>query len=416
MLQQQKSNKIVEWFQKRKHRTEFRAKSTHLQKRYFSLMLVPSYSYGKTRSIRISYRTFYTLIFSIVAIIAIVSFLYLQTRFFRQVTAEASVYLEQAQIAYEYLQQVTEIEQTQLTEGVVSLQTDLAEEISRSQEELFQQQQDFVENLEIIWSYTENMEVRLRQYEAYRQEIIEQLSESAHLTVVSNMLNNMQQSQMHRIATLEDLFYYSAASREDATEQTQTMLLLTSVPDTLQPVTAEEITENLIYYIAMLELALDLQQELYQELQQQVRNVASHILRDRYGPDLLYWSHVRTILPRNTPVMITDVRTGITYWIKSFSHGNHADVFPVTPEDTAALLRTYNGRWSWDTRPIWVHINGRKVAASINGMPHAGGGNRGNNMTGHICIHFRGSRTHSGNRFHERDHQNSVMEAYRAGF
>ncbi|MCL2399643.1 MAG: hypothetical protein FWC91_07880 [Defluviitaleaceae bacterium] len=387
---------------------------SHVQKRYFSLMLVPSYTSGKTRSIRISYRTFYTVFFAIMATIAIISFLYLQSRFFRQVTADVSVSLEQAQVAYAYLQQATEQEQSELVEGVISLQYAINDERNRTQEEMLQRQDVFIETLESIWAYTESLEMRLRQYEEYRQEIIEQLSESAHLPVVSNVLNEMQISQMHLLSSLENLFDFSATSREEATEQTRTMFMSHS-PDVSEVVSAEDATSSLIYYIAMLELALEAQQELYTQLQQQVGTLSPHIRRDRYGPDLLEWSHVRTILPQNTPIMITDVRTGITYWVKSFSHGNHADVFPVTSEDTAAMLRTYNGRWSWDTRPIWVHHNGRKIAASINGMPHATG-SRNNNMTGHICIHFRGSRTHSGNRFHERDHQNSVMEAYRASF
>ncbi|MCL2611522.1 MAG: SH3 domain-containing protein [Defluviitaleaceae bacterium] len=130
----------------------------------------------------------------------------------------------------------------------------------------------------------------------------------------------------------------------------------------------------------------------------------------------LHWSYVRNILPQNTPVMITDVRTGLTYWMISFSHGNHADVFPATAEDTAIFHSTFNYQWSWNTRPVLVHFNDRTVAASINGMPHGSGEQRNrNNMFGHVCLHFYGSKTHNGNTFHENDHQGSVREALRAG-
>ena len=130
--------------------------------------------------------------------------------------------------------------------------------------------------------------------------------------------------------------------------------------------------------------------------------------------ELLHWSEARNLLRTGVSVQITDVRTGITYQIRSFSHGNHADVEPVTAEDTAAMLRTYNGRWSWTPRPVWVHIGDRTIAASINGMPHAGSTISGNNMNGHVCLHFYGSRTHNGNTGHERNHQNAVQEAFRA--
>ena len=132
------------------------------------------------------------------------------------------------------------------------------------------------------------------------------------------------------------------------------------------------------------------------------------------GVERLPWSYVRTFLPRGVPLQITDVRTGITYWISVFSLGNHADVEPVTAEDTAAKFLTRNGSWSWDTRPVWVHVGDRTIAASINGMPHAGSTISGNNMNGHICLHFYGSRTHNRSLNHERSHQASVQEAFNA--
>ena len=383
---------------------------SHAQKKYFSLMLVPSYSSGTTRSIRISINALYTVFFAILAVIVIVSFLYVRSSLLGRVARDYSAAFEQAYTAYIDLQNAAAQEQNQLMGSVASLQRDIAYIQGRSQEEIHKQQQAYVESLKYIWVYIESLEMRLRQYETYRQEIIEQLSESVHIPIVSNTLDEINQSQVYLMSVLEKLSDF-----ETAEQQSQTTFLLTYSPGDAQFAGPEYAETNLFNYIATLEFALEEQQELFYQLNRQVSVVAPHIRRDRYGPRLLEWSHVRTVMPRNTPIMITDVRTGITYWVNSFSHGNHADVFPVTAEDTAALHRTFNGRWSWDTRPIWVHLDGGKVAASINGMPHGGGGGRGNNMNGHICIHFRGSRTHSGSRFHERDHQSSVTEAFNAG-
>jgi len=134
------------------------------------------------------------------------------------------------------------------------------------------------------------------------------------------------------------------------------------------------------------------------------------------GPvERIPWSQARNVLTRGQAFTVVDVRTGITWQMASFSHGNHADVEPVTAADTAAMLRAWGGRWCWTPRPIQVHVNGRVLAASLNGMPHAGSTNNNNNMRGHVCMHFYGSRTHNGNRSHERDHQNAVNEAFRAG-
>ena len=129
----------------------------------------------------------------------------------------------------------------------------------------------------------------------------------------------------------------------------------------------------------------------------------------------LHWNTARNVLTRGEAFTVVDVRTGISWRMASFSHGRHADSEPVTAADTAAMRQAFGGRWCWTPRPIHIHINGRILAASINGMPHAGSTNHNNGMNGHVCIHFYGSRTHNGNRRHERDHQNAVNEAFRAG-
>jgi len=134
------------------------------------------------------------------------------------------------------------------------------------------------------------------------------------------------------------------------------------------------------------------------------------------GVELLSWSYVRNNVIRNgVYLQVTDVRTGITFWLTAFSQGNHADVVPVSSDDTYAIRRAFGGRWTWEPRAVWVTVDGRTIAASLNGMPHGGTPRSGNGMAGHLCLHFYGSRTHNGNRSHERDHQNRVQDALNAG-
>jgi len=128
--------------------------------------------------------------------------------------------------------------------------------------------------------------------------------------------------------------------------------------------------------------------------------------------ELLPWSYVRNFWARGQVAQITDVRTGLVYSVRNMGNGNHSDVETVTQADTDIMRRTYGGVWSWATRPIIVSVNGRHIAASINGMPHAGSTIVGNGMQGHVCIHFHGSRTHNGNQRHTQDHQNAVQEAF----
>ena len=129
--------------------------------------------------------------------------------------------------------------------------------------------------------------------------------------------------------------------------------------------------------------------------------------------ELLHWDVARYIMTVGTPATIIDVRTGLTFQLASFSNGRHADVETLTAEDTATMLQAFGGRWTWQPRPVIVVVNGRTIAASLSGMPHAQQTRTDNNLNGHVCLHFLGSRTHNGNRSHENDHQNAVHEAFR---
>jgi len=133
------------------------------------------------------------------------------------------------------------------------------------------------------------------------------------------------------------------------------------------------------------------------------------------GIETIAWSDARNNVIRiGVPLYVTDVRTGISFWMESFSNGSHADVIPRYREDTEAFRQAFGGSWSWEPRPMLVYVDGRTIAASMSGMPHGGFNSRDNGLVGHFCMHLQGSRTHNGNRSHENDHQNSVEEAARS--
>jgi len=128
--------------------------------------------------------------------------------------------------------------------------------------------------------------------------------------------------------------------------------------------------------------------------------------------ELLEWSEARHLIRNGVPMQIVDVRTGITFNLVSFSRGRHADVEPPTRADTDAILRSRGGVWAWAPRPVWVTIGNRTIAASLNGMPHAGSTIATNGMNGHLCLHFAGTVTN--NKSYQNDLRNAVMEAYNA--
>ncbi|MCL2236234.1 MAG: hypothetical protein FWB98_07335 [Defluviitaleaceae bacterium] len=128
--------------------------------------------------------------------------------------------------------------------------------------------------------------------------------------------------------------------------------------------------------------------------------------------ELLSWSYLRTALPMHTHIQVYDIWSGRTYTVRNFSNGNHADVEPLTANDTEIIRSINGGRFTWDPRPVIVSWGDRTVAAAINSMPHAGWTIQGNNFNGHICLHFYGSRTHNGNRSYEAQMQQAVMQAF----
>jgi len=129
-----------------------------------------------------------------------------------------------------------------------------------------------------------------------------------------------------------------------------------------------------------------------------------------------WWTNTKYI-PVNVKLQFTDVRTGRVFYMASFSNGNHADVEPVTADDTRIMYELWGNKWSWNTRPVWVTWTKdgvtHSVAGSLNGMPHAGQTNTTNNMDGQVCLHLYQSRTHNTNKV-DASHQASVMEAYNA--
>jgi hypothetical protein len=117
-------------------------------------------------------------------------------------------------------------------------------------------------------------------------------------------------------------------------------------------------------------------------------------LRSHHYGKLVGWEEVEKLLPRKSVFSIKDVETGLTFQVQRRAGTDHADVQPLTKEDTTIMKQMYNGRWSWKRKAIIVYSDGRQFAASMNGMPHGGDGIPGNGFSGHFCVHFLNSSTH----------------------
>lgn len=152
----------------------------------------------------------------------------------------------------------------------------------------------------------------------------------------------------------------------------------------------------------------------------------------KYGEALDWFKEVRYIIPLGTDFKVTDFRTQKTFNLRRTYGENHADVEALTAKDTEVIKEIWGG-FSWTRRPVVVEVNGRKIAASLAAMPHAGNENapknayttwrsegygagtnldaiKGNNMHGHMDLHFLNSLGHA-NPTPNADHQRCVKEA-----
>lgn len=157
--------------------------------------------------------------------------------------------------------------------------------------------------------------------------------------------------------------------------------------------------------------------------------------KSAHGVEMLdWWSSASKVFSIGSIATVIDVRTGRSFKIERTYGTNHADVEALTAEDSEIIKDIWGG-WSWTRRPVIVEVDGRKIAASMAAMPHAGvdsqpantyvssrsgsfgrGENldkiKDNGMSGHMDIHFLNSRTHGTNRV-DTKHQAAVREAAR---
>ena len=135
-----------------------------------------------------------------------------------------------------------------------------------------------------------------------------------------------------------------------------------------------------------------------------------------------YTGGINTIFARGMNVKVTDVKSGITFWVRRWAGGAHADVEPLTAADTRRMCRIYGVSTSaeiasknlYQRHPLWVTIGTRTFAASMYGIPHNypdGDTIANNDYKGQFCIHFTNSKTHTGNRT-DPLHAEAIQYAY----
>ena len=92
----------------------------------------------------------------------------------------------------------------------------------------------------------------------------------------------------------------------------------------------------------------------------------------QYGEALDWWTEAQYVIPVGTDFEVVDFNTGKSFFVRRTTGANHADCETLTAEDTKKMKEIWGGSFSWSKRPVLIKYNGRKIAASMAGMPHAG--------------------------------------------
>lgn len=124
------------------------------------------------------------------------------------------------------------------------------------------------------------------------------------------------------------------------------------------------------------------------------------------------WSVANAIIENYKPYRLIDIKSGISIMIERIGGKNHADIETIDSNNTMLLYEIYNNKLSWERRPMYLkYTDNVYLCCSLSGFPH--GESKGeNNLNGHLCLHFKNSKTH-GNNTIDKAHQKCVNYAYK---
>jgi len=126
--------------------------------------------------------------------------------------------------------------------------------------------------------------------------------------------------------------------------------------------------------------------------------------------EALPWPEVKALLNPGSSYQVMDYNTGATFMVTFPGGENHAEVECGSAADSAVALQVFGGEYNFSKRAVTVSIDGRQIAASLQGYPHGSDTLPSNDMTGHMCLFFQNSLSHVGS-LPDTEHQELVYKA-----
>ncbi len=104
---------------------------------------------------------------------------------------------------------------------------------------------------------------------------------------------------------------------------------------------------------------------------------------------LLHWYNVvKPALASGSSLLIYDPDTGLSWTLKVYARGRHADCQPATLKDTLLMFKSF-GKIGWTVQTVYVRLpDGRWTMATMHDRPHLTGSITNNGFDGHLCVHF----------------------------
>jgi len=126
--------------------------------------------------------------------------------------------------------------------------------------------------------------------------------------------------------------------------------------------------------------------------------------------ELINWSEVKGMLALGSSYLVTDYNSGTSFYLVYTGGENHAEMECKDAFDASVLRDVFGGEYSFFKRAVVVSINGKQIAASLQGYPHGTDEYAQNDMSGHVCLFFGGSLSHVGS-LPDAEHQELVYKA-----
>lgn len=126
----------------------------------------------------------------------------------------------------------------------------------------------------------------------------------------------------------------------------------------------------------------------------------------------LEWKVVDLLMEYDKTYKLIDLESGAEIYIQRTGGINHAEVETIDEENTLTLKELL-GSFSWERRGCYLQLNDNLyVCASLSCFPH-GENKLENGLGGHLCLHFKNSKTHSTN-IVDKGHQKAIKSAQKS--